>query len=208
MAIEKKNEKNNRRNEIIKIATAMFLEEGYAATSMSKISKKCGIQKASLYYHFSSKEEMFIESVTHGYNRALEVINEIRKKESLSDEEKLCAAMDCLYEITISSPVGRLSPLIAEVSRTIPEVANSFFHNYIAKQHEIMGHIINDGIINGSFSKQDIPTLMHLIFGPVVTLSLSKEMFLKFPEIDDHFPTKQLRDGHKKQMLRILTNSE
>jgi len=204
MAVEKKTETNNRRDEIIQTATTMFLEKGYSATSMSIIAKACGMQKASLYHHFKSKEEIFIASVTHGYNKALEEINEIRNNGSLSDPEKLNAAMDCLYEITISSPVGRLSPLIAEVSRTIPAVANSFFHNYIAKQHEIMIGIITDGVENGSFVKQDMPTLMHLIFGPVVTLSLSREMFLTFPDIDDHFPIKHLQNGHKEQMLRLL----
>jgi AcrR family transcriptional regulator len=40
------------------IAGDLFFRQGYFATSMSDIAKGCGIQKASIYYHFPGKEEL------------------------------------------------------------------------------------------------------------------------------------------------------
>jgi len=54
-----RSDRDERRETILKIAHAAFLEDGYAATSMSSIAAKVGGSKATLYNYFSSKEELF-----------------------------------------------------------------------------------------------------------------------------------------------------
>jgi AcrR family transcriptional regulator len=41
---------------ILRVAVDLFFEKGYFATSISGIAAGCGIQKASIYYHYSNKE--------------------------------------------------------------------------------------------------------------------------------------------------------
>lgn len=41
---------------ILSVAVNLFFEKGYFATSISGIAAGCGIQKASIYYHYSNKE--------------------------------------------------------------------------------------------------------------------------------------------------------
>jgi AcrR family transcriptional regulator len=52
-------DRDEKRDDILKVAYAAFLSEGYAATSMSSIAVKVGGSKATLYNYFSSKEELF-----------------------------------------------------------------------------------------------------------------------------------------------------
>jgi AcrR family transcriptional regulator len=40
------------------IAIELFFKKGYFATSISDIAKGSGIQKASIYYHYASKEDL------------------------------------------------------------------------------------------------------------------------------------------------------
>jgi AcrR family transcriptional regulator len=54
-----RSDRDERRENILRIAHAAFLEDGYAATSMSSIAIKVGGSKATLYNYFSSKEELF-----------------------------------------------------------------------------------------------------------------------------------------------------
>lgn len=43
---------------IKRVAIDLFFRKGYYATSISDIARGCGIQKASIYYHFPGKEEL------------------------------------------------------------------------------------------------------------------------------------------------------
>lgn len=54
-----KAERDEKREQILKTAYAAFLQDGYAATSMSRIATKVGGSKATLYNYFASKEELF-----------------------------------------------------------------------------------------------------------------------------------------------------
>ncbi|MEW9854276.1 TetR/AcrR family transcriptional regulator [Novosphingobium sp. M1R2S20] len=51
--------RQKRRATIVEVATRSFLEQGYAATSMSAIADELGGSKATLWGHFASKEELF-----------------------------------------------------------------------------------------------------------------------------------------------------
>jgi AcrR family transcriptional regulator len=53
-----------KREEIIRIASELFQENGFERTSMSMISDRLGGSKATLYGYFKSKEEL-LEAVVH-----------------------------------------------------------------------------------------------------------------------------------------------
>ncbi|MDO4804457.1 MAG: TetR/AcrR family transcriptional regulator [Lachnospiraceae bacterium] len=65
-------EKGNTRDEILKVALDLFSVNGYEATSISQIADAVGIRKASLYSHFSNKQDVLdtvIATVLEGYNQ-------------------------------------------------------------------------------------------------------------------------------------------
>jgi AcrR family transcriptional regulator len=49
---------NSVREQIISTATRLFLDQGYNQTGINQIIEEAGIAKASLYYHFPSKEDL------------------------------------------------------------------------------------------------------------------------------------------------------
>lgn len=198
---------SDRRAEIIRIATDLFLENGFSGTSMNTVAQACGMTKASLYHHFKGKDELFAACVTDGYRDALITLEAIVHDASLTPPQKIKKAMDCLYAITITSPAGRMSPLIAEVSSRFPSVAKSFHEDYIQPQNVQVEQIVAQGVASGDFRDVDQKVLSHMMFGPIVTLSLSREMFASFDDLDTHFPIETLRQGHEQQILAMLLKS-
>lgn len=50
---------NKTKRRIFEISMKLFAEKGYEATSIEEITATVGVAKGTLYYHFSSKEEIF-----------------------------------------------------------------------------------------------------------------------------------------------------
>ena len=53
----------DKRNAIMEAAKSLFLEEGYAGTSMNHIAQKAGVSKLTLYSHYAHKEDLFRQCV-------------------------------------------------------------------------------------------------------------------------------------------------
>ena len=56
-------ERINRRDLIIQTATELFIEQGYAATSVRQISDAVGCTEAALYYHFKDGKRALLRAV-------------------------------------------------------------------------------------------------------------------------------------------------
>jgi AcrR family transcriptional regulator len=48
----------NSRAKIIEVAVALFQQRGYGSVSMKDLCEGCGLTKGTIYYHFSSKDEI------------------------------------------------------------------------------------------------------------------------------------------------------
>jgi len=67
----------NGRQLILDAAARQFRDEGYAATSLRGIAAACGMKAGSLYYHFSSKDDIVAEVLRIGVER---VFDEVRRE--------------------------------------------------------------------------------------------------------------------------------
>jgi len=193
-----------RRTEIIEISTNLFLERGFSGTSMSQLAAACGIRKASFYHHFRSKDELFIACVIKGYEGAVVRLAELERDDALTHKERISHVLEVLYDVTVYSPAGQMSPVIAEVSRSMPQLSERFFNEYISLQRDTLEKIVSRGVEAGEFHEPDPDVLYHLVFGPIVTLSLSRAMFASMPDLDQRFPTEKLKKGHGEAILAYL----
>lgn len=57
---------DDREQQILSIATSLFEYRGYDRTSMKNIADEAGIETASLYYYFSSKEDLYVSVMDRG----------------------------------------------------------------------------------------------------------------------------------------------
>jgi AcrR family transcriptional regulator len=188
-------------------AIGLFLQHGFAGTSMADLARIVGIQKASLYHHFPSKEALFIACVTEGFEGAVQRLEQIRGDESLSDQNRIRTAMEEIYRVNLMTPVGRMTPMIAEVAQTIPDIARAFHGGFIARHYALVTAIIEDGMSRGSFVRLDMFALRQMIFGPVIFLAMEREMMASFENPDALNPIEPIRDSHIDLVLRLMTFS-
>ena len=80
-------ERNIRKQAIVQGALKVFNNSGIEKTTMDEIASESGFGKATLYYYFSSKEEVFIEIMEQGW-KALWLAIETKIIEDINPRKK------------------------------------------------------------------------------------------------------------------------
>ncbi|WP_339268567.1 TetR family transcriptional regulator C-terminal domain-containing protein [Paenibacillus sp. FSL K6-1330] len=86
-----------KRDMILDKAKELFIQRGYAATSMDELVKYTGASKGSIYYHFESKEDLFVKLLAKQNQEWMEAWND-KKARYASFEEKLYGIADHMVD--------------------------------------------------------------------------------------------------------------
>jgi AcrR family transcriptional regulator len=126
MSIEerKQREREERMQAILAAAKGLFAHRGFQETSMSDIAEACELGKATLYYYFPTKEELYgeiIRSHTEAYYRLLaQSIAEVDQADEMVRRlvhEFVHMAYDDPDFFQILFPVGKSAPELHGRSR-------------------------------------------------------------------------------------------
>lgn len=75
------------RERILDAAEALFADRGFAGAAVRDISGAVGLNAASLYNHFGSKEALYEAVLDRGLRPVFELLEEIRDKEEQDDAD-------------------------------------------------------------------------------------------------------------------------
>lgn len=153
---------DERRNDIIREAAALFNARGYYNTSMEDIAEAVGLRKPTLYWYVSRKEEILY--IIH--DRIVDNLTErhlARVNTGLSNAEMLKAAMhDLLAQIPefpgyISAFHETYRELNGDMQAQIKVKRDRYFHMII--------DVIQQGMDDGEFRQGDAKSLSLAFFG-------------------------------------------
>ncbi|MEI6640884.1 MAG: TetR/AcrR family transcriptional regulator [Novosphingobium sp.] len=82
-----------KRAELVEIAGRQFKTHGFKATTLAEIGHKAGLDRATVYYYFGSKEELFRECLRVGVEANIAACEAIFADEALEPREKLRAVI-------------------------------------------------------------------------------------------------------------------
>jgi TetR/AcrR family transcriptional regulator len=92
-----------RKEEILDVATRLFAERGYEGASMNDVAEQVGMRKASLYYHFATKDALY-EAVLERLVASLQAALEAIYVSSGTYAERLDAITETLVTVLASHP--------------------------------------------------------------------------------------------------------
>lgn len=74
---------------VLEVAAALFLEKGFAYTSMDELVRVSKVSKSNVYYHFADKEELLAGVVDYWIETYERAMDEILSRNQLSVEERV-----------------------------------------------------------------------------------------------------------------------
>lgn len=148
---------------IAKEAEKLFAQKGYAATSMEEITAASGSSKGSIYYHFKSKEKLFLFIVELNANQWKEDWQLIESG-CHSVKEKLYKLADH-YLDDFQNPLMKASEEFGGSQTADPEVFEQILTIFRSQYYETYEKIIQEGIQTGEWAGGNSRDLMYILFG-------------------------------------------
>ena len=93
------------RKEILDASAQIFSQKGYHGTSMQDIADAVNLQKASLYHHVSSKQEILFELLNRGLHLLTEEVQRVIAESTSSDERLRMAIQAYVTALTENQDV-------------------------------------------------------------------------------------------------------
>jgi AcrR family transcriptional regulator len=69
--------KRRTREEILELSAPLFARHGYEGVSMRDVASAVGLTQAALYYHFSDKDQVYVDAVAHEFRERAAVLKDM-----------------------------------------------------------------------------------------------------------------------------------
>lgn len=166
---KKKLQSEQTKRKVADAAKALFSQKGYKATSIEEIVEATGSSKGNIYYHFKSKEGLFLYLIDEW---DLEWERNWKERESL-------------YKTTRDKLFGIAEQIILDdLNHPLTKAADEFFNNEekgsdieerideMVKRHvEFNRELLQQGIDEGEFSHKNAKQLAVILEGLFVGMS-------------------------------------
>ena len=172
----KKEERSTRKKNIINGALKVFNQVGIEKTTMDEIAAESGFGKATLYYYFHSKDEVFIAIMEEGWKKLWEGI-ESRIVEEINPKRKFIGILKRMGEIVTADKV--LYGFLFTAPNFIQDTQKHVWKTYQERLYAMLQSIIEEGIKKKEFVNLSPSLLMKAVGGIFHQLLISSDEKLK-----------------------------
>jgi AcrR family transcriptional regulator len=192
---KRKGEGPERRAEILDAAKQLFVEEGYAATTIRRIAAKLGVSSTALYVYFPDKDAILVEICDATFAGLIAELDEVRR-DATDPLDALAKSLERYvrfglrhaneYELTFVTRRAK------ELQKLEPENEKLGMQAY-GRFYDCVDSVVSAGLTNEVDTRRLTQQLWAAIHGLVVLLLLRSEF--PWTELD------ALIDGHVRMLL-------
>ena len=153
------------RRDILEFALRQFNERGYAAVSVEEIAAAAGVTKATLYYHFPGKPEIFVESIRHLAAKIHGMVEGIFSQTDLSVTERLTRIVHTRRGLfaTMTFKEG----MKAEAQQHLTPEQEARIHSSFVQVHRMFRDLMAEGVESGELRSLN-PDILASAFGQLM----------------------------------------
>lgn len=175
-----------KRLEILDAAIYRFAHFGVAKTTMAEIASDLSLSKASLYYYYPDRNNLFAAVLDRIISEMTDEINEKLANDLASDPYQ---AMEYVLDARIIFLTRHYKLLegLGTISQEIPPVIGEAINRGREMELQILRRILAQGMANGKLLIQDIDETTNMFFYAIVGMRFA---VLRMTQVD-FFPTQE-----------------
>ncbi|MCB0279144.1 MAG: TetR/AcrR family transcriptional regulator [Calditrichaeota bacterium] len=175
--------KGNTKSIILDAARCTFVRFGYDKTSLADIAKQANLGKASLYYYYPSKQDLFFDVVQQEADSFLQIINDAFSRCNTA-MDKLRSYIDT--RLSKIEKMGNLVEIDREEISKLKKLAEQGLVDFRKMEYELIKSVMEEGISNGEFSNRDAGLMAYSF------LSLFRDLDVDWMIQQDEFDRKAI----------------
>ena len=148
--------------QLVAAARTLFARDGYAATSLEAVTRRCGVTKGAVYHHFDDKAELFAAVFEEEERRLGQALTEayLRRKDPW---DGLAAGAHAFLEALLDPGIQQITLIDA------PSVLGFDRWREIQARHTLalMKDALREAIAAGRIRRREVDPLAHVLFGGV-----------------------------------------
>ncbi|PCJ61870.1 MAG: hypothetical protein COA79_06130 [Planctomycetota bacterium] len=173
-------EKNiKKRERFLNIAAALFAKKGYQACTVQEVADEMSLSKGGFYWHFKSKEELYIEVCESYCTSSITIIADILSEEKLTYDLFL-SGQNKLIDSYLKDPlqIDLVLEFYSEAKRS-----DAIHKELVSLSHErdkalvvLFTRLIDEKVINIKNAETTSKSLVSLVLGLLLKFSLLKDV--------------------------------
>lgn len=166
---------------IIAVARDMFIENGYAETSMSDIAEKVGVNRPVLHYYFRTKDRMFqavFGTIIQSVVPEIEALLAQKDLPLMQRIERIVDAYCDVFSKNSSLPLFVAREIHRDANHLIETLAKSPVKMYISR----LSDILQEEMREGRLKTVPVNVIFYTFYGLLTFPFLTKGLFDRIME--------------------------
>jgi AcrR family transcriptional regulator len=149
------------RERLLHAAREIVEEGGYGAASVAAVAERAGVAAGTMYRHFASKEELFVQLFRTVCDREVQAMREAAHGGELTETERIAQVLTTFAERALRRP--RLAwALLAE---PVDPLVDAERLAYRARYRELLAGALREAIAAGELPAQDVDVTSAALVG-------------------------------------------
>lgn len=192
-----------KKNQILTAAKQVFGRFGFAKTTLDDVANAVGMKKASLYYYYESKEELFKDVVK---SETSELIKELENKIFTIDDVHTQLKTYIKIRLDYFQKLINIHNLTVNSILEFKPITELLYREFFEKQIQIVVKIFSDGQQRGELKNVDTQRTANIFISAIESIATkvlcksksTNEINYKSIEDDSLFLTELIINGLKK----------
>ncbi|MGR3513581.1 MAG: TetR/AcrR family transcriptional regulator [Paracoccaceae bacterium] len=176
--------KEARPAEIVAAGISEFEEHGFHKANLTRIARKAGISKGTIYLYFASKEALFLAAIEEHITSVMGESEAETMRVEGTTRELLTNLLKNTYARFVHGEAQALFRILLTEGDRMPDVISEYHAMTIQRGSTLLKKILTRGVERGEVKPGPVLTTPHVIIAPAVYFAVHTMMFKSSQPLD------------------------